>query len=132
MTGPVPQRQERLNASQCPGPRIRISSVSSFSTTVKDVSAGSAVQWIGWDPLAQRIRSWIFDESGAFGEGTWTRDGNRWTIKTATVLQNGKKATATFVLVPLDADTIALQSTGRSVDGQPIPDTKVVKLRRVK
>src|SRR5262245_46222 len=69
--------------------------IGSFSTTVKDVSVGSAKQWIGWDPQSKRIRSWSFDDTGAFGEGAWTKEGDKWVIKSSTVLQDGKKATAT-------------------------------------
>lgn len=106
--------------------------VGSFSTTSGNISVGSAQQWIGWDPLAKRLRSWSFDESGAFGEGVWTKDDNRWTIKTSSVLQDGKKAAATFIIAPIDRETISLQSKDRSIDGNALPDTKEVKLKRVK
>jgi hypothetical protein len=52
--------------------------------------------------------------------------------KTTVVLTDGKKATATFVLSSIDADTIALQSRDRSVDGGKLPDVKEIKLKRVK
>jgi hypothetical protein len=120
---------ERLSLSWAPSQNFL---VGSFATTVKDVSVGSAVTWIGWDPVAMKIRSWMFDESGAFGEGAWMKDGDKWTIKTATTLPSGQRATATFVLAPVDADTITLQARDRSQNGQAIPDTKTVKLKRVK
>jgi uncharacterized protein (TIGR02246 family) len=103
-----------------------------FTTTIKNISVGSAHQWIGWDPIGKHIRSWIFDASGGFGEGTWSHDGKKWTVKTASVLQDGKKATATYVLALVDADTITLQSKDRTVDGTKIPDSKEIKLKRVK
>jgi uncharacterized protein (TIGR02246 family) len=106
--------------------------VASFTTVVKDVPVGNATQWIGWDPEAKRLRSWIFDATGGFGEGSLSQDGNKWTIKTKTVLRDGKKATATYVLGRVDADTITLQSTDRMVDGKPLPDTKEIQLKRVK
>jgi uncharacterized protein (TIGR02246 family) len=106
--------------------------VGSFSTTVKNVSVGSAKQWIGWDPLAKRIRSWSFDDSGAFGEGAWTNDGGKWIIKSTTVLQDGKKAAATYVVGHADGDTITLQMKGRTIDGSPLPDVKEAKLKRIK
>jgi uncharacterized protein (TIGR02246 family) len=103
-----------------------------FSNTVKNVPVGSATQRIGWDPEAKRIRSWVFDATGGFGEGSWTQDGKKWVVKTTAVLQDGKRAAATFVLTPVDADTITLQARDRSVDGKSIPDGKEVKLKRVK
>jgi uncharacterized protein (TIGR02246 family) len=106
--------------------------IGSISTTVKNVSVGSAKQWIGWDPTAKRIRSWSFDDTGAFGEGAWTMDGDKWAIKSATILQDGKKATATYILGHVDADTITLEAKDRTVDGNALPDVKEVKLKRIK
>jgi uncharacterized protein (TIGR02246 family) len=106
--------------------------VGSFSTTFKSASMSGAKQWIGWDPTAQRIRSWIFDDSGAFGEGTWSRDREKWSIKTTSVLQDGKKATASFIIAPIDADTITLQVKDRSIGGRSMPDIPELKLKRVK
>jgi uncharacterized protein (TIGR02246 family) len=106
--------------------------VAHFSTTARDAPVGSAVQWIGWDPLAKRIRSWVFDSTGSFGEGTWTADGNKWVVKTTSVLQDGKKAAKTYVLTRVDADTLTLQATERSVDGHALPDTGEIKMKRSK
>src|SRR5262249_35262252 len=106
--------------------------IGSFSTTMKDVSVGSAKQWIGWDPQAKRIRSWSFDDSGAFGEGAWTIDGDKWVIKSNSVLNDGKKATTTYIIGPADANTITLETKDRTVDGNALPDVKEVKLKRIK
>jgi uncharacterized protein (TIGR02246 family) len=106
--------------------------VGSFSTTARNVAVTKARQWIGWDPTAKRVRSWIFDATGGFGEGSWTAGSKKWTIKTSLTLQDGKKATATVTLARVDADTITLQAKDRSVDGEKRPDTKEIKLKRVK
>jgi uncharacterized protein (TIGR02246 family) len=60
-----------------------------FATTIKNVPVGSATQRIGWDPVAKRIRSWVFDADGGFGEGSWARDGKKWVVKTTSVLPGG-------------------------------------------
>ncbi len=106
--------------------------IGTFAATVKGVEVGKATHWIGWDPQAKRIRSWIFDAAGGFGEGAWTRDGDKWVVKTKSVLQDGKNATATFYLGRVDADTLTLQAKDRTVDGKAVPDTKEFKLKRVK
>ena len=106
--------------------------VGSFSTSYKSAPMSGARHWIGWDPTSQRIRSWIFDDSGAFGEGAWTLDGDKWTIRTTSVLQDGKKAAATFVVAPINADTISLQIRDRSVAGRPLPDVTELQLKRIK
>ncbi|HEY7327332.1 MAG TPA: SgcJ/EcaC family oxidoreductase [Gemmataceae bacterium] len=102
----------------------------SFEATAKGVSVGQATHWIGWDPQAKRVRSWIFDASGGFGEGAWTKDGDKWIVKTKSVQQDGKNASATFRIERGDADTLVLQATERTVDGKPVPDTKQFKLKR--
>jgi hypothetical protein len=106
--------------------------IATFTRTMGDTTLGSATQWIGWDPLANRVRSWIFDAAGGFGEGSWTHEGNKWVVKTHSVLQDGKKAEATYIVTHTDADTISLQAKDRSVDGKAIADTPEVKLKRVK
>jgi len=103
-----------------------------FSTTLKNIPLGSATHRIGWDPAAKRIRSWVFDATGGFGEGSWSRNGKKWTVKTTSVLQDGKKAAATYILTQVDADTLTLQAKDRSEDGKELPDTKEVKMKRVK
>src|SRR5262249_36366682 len=35
-----------------------------FESTIRDDSVGTARQWIGWDPNAKQIRSWMFDVTG--------------------------------------------------------------------
>jgi uncharacterized protein (TIGR02246 family) len=105
--------------------------IASFNASVKGVTVGSATHWIAWDPTAKRIRSWVFDASGGFGEGAWTRDGDKWTIKMTSVQQDGKKAAQTVVLGRVDANTLTLQAKDRSVDGKPVPDTPEFKLKRV-
>jgi uncharacterized protein (TIGR02246 family) len=103
-----------------------------FATTFKNIEVGGGTQRIGWDPAEKRIRSWTFDADGGFGEGTWSKDGDRWVIKTQTVLRDGRKLASTNVVTRVDADTITWQSKDRVVDGKPAPDIKEVKMKRVK
>lgn len=106
--------------------------VSTFATTFKDITLGGGTQWIGWDAQAKKICSWTFENSGGFGEGSWTKDGNKWTIKTTATLPDGKKASATNVLTRIDADTLSLSSKDRTLDGKELPDIKEVRLKRRK
>jgi uncharacterized protein (TIGR02246 family) len=106
--------------------------IANFARTSGDTPVAGATQWIGWDPLEKRVRSWVFDATGGFGEGSWTQDGNKWVVKTHSVLQDGKKATATHIVTHVDADTLSLQARDRTVEGKPIPDGPEIKLKRVK
>ena len=103
-----------------------------FTQTVNNISVGSATHWIGWDPADKRVRSWIFDAAGGFGEGAWTRDGDKWLIKMENVRRDGKKATQTAVVMHVDNETLILQLKDRTLDGKPMDDTPEVKLKRIK
>jgi uncharacterized protein (TIGR02246 family) len=103
-----------------------------FATTLKHFSLGNLKVWIGWDPVAKNVRSWSFDAAGSFGEGTWTQDGKKWAVKSSMTLPDAKKVTGTQVITLVDPDTITLQRKDISVDGKAVPDTKEIKLRRLK
>ena len=55
-------------------------------------------QRIGWDPSAKRLRSWVFDSEGGFGEGVWSKSGNQWIAKMTGVTSDGKTASSTNVI----------------------------------
>jgi uncharacterized protein (TIGR02246 family) len=105
--------------------------VGSLVTALKEVPVGGATQWIGWDGAAKDIRSWAFDSNGGFSEGTWSKDGTKYTIKTVHTTPTGKKVSATNIVTRVDNDHLTWQSVKRSVDGKEIPDTEVVKMKRV-
>ncbi len=99
---------------------------------VKDAMLDSGSQRIGWDPVIKKIRSWNFETDGGFGESTWTQDGNKWIIKTSSVLRSGAQMLATNIVTRIDADTITWQATEQLLNGQPLPDSNVIKMKRVK
>jgi uncharacterized protein (TIGR02246 family) len=105
---------------------------STFETNFKNIAVSAGTQWIGWDPTAKAVRSWSFQTNGGFGDGAWSREGKTWTIKTTAVLPDGKKASATEVVSPIDADTVSFRATNRVLDGKPLPDIKEITLKRVK
>jgi uncharacterized protein (TIGR02246 family) len=106
--------------------------VGTLITAHKDVPVAGATQWIGWDAAAKHVRSWSFDSGGGFSEGAWARDGDKWTAQMTTTTPEGKKLTATNVVTRVDADHFTWQSTKRALDGKPIPDTDVIKMKRAK
>lgn len=63
---------------------------------------------IGWDPDRGVIRSWIFAGEGRFAEGTWSRDGDRWTVL---IEGRGRDegATAEVTLEPAGDDAVAMR-----------------------
>jgi hypothetical protein len=104
--------------------------VSTRTVDFKDVPQLQSTQWIAWDAAAKQIRSWSFQADGGFGESTWTKDGTKWVIKSESVLADGSKITATNIVAPGAADTLTWQSKDQKVNGQALPDTKEVKMKR--
>jgi uncharacterized protein (TIGR02246 family) len=105
--------------------------VSPFATTLNGVPVVGGTQWIAWDAVDQRVRSWSFYSGGGFGEAVWTKEGGHWAIKTMARTADGKKVSATNLLTKVDDDHATWQMTKLTVDGQPIPDPQPVKLKRV-
>ena len=85
---------------------------------------------IGWDPRTSRIRSWVFDSDGGFGENVWVRDGNRWLVKYSGTMTDGSEASATHIVTKVDTDTIRLESKDRIVNGGALPDIPETVLKR--
>jgi uncharacterized protein (TIGR02246 family) len=106
--------------------------VSSFNTTLNGIPVYGGTQWIGWDAIDKRIRSWSFYSGGGFGEAFWTKDGKKWLIKTTARTASGKKVSATNVVTKTDDDHMTWQMTKLTVDGKLLPDNKPVKMKRVK
>jgi len=88
-------------------------------------------QRIGWDPLARQIRSWEFDSEGGFGEGKWSRDGQRWVIKHEGVRPEGTTASATNLMSRERPDLIRWVSTERILGDESIPLDESYVLVRV-
>jgi uncharacterized protein (TIGR02246 family) len=89
-------------------------------------------QIIGWDPIQKRIRSWIFDSDGGYGQGTWTRDGNRWLVKETRVSSDGTESSAEQTLTYVDPDHCTYESANRTLNGDPQPNIAKVDIERVK
>lgn len=100
-----------------------------FKVTVNGKPSMDISQRIGWDPLHKRIRSWVFDSEGGFGESFWTRDGAGWIIKATAVRPDGTTASATNRLVPSGHDAYVWRSFDRVVgdETEPAIEVKVVR-----
>ncbi|MFO0826776.1 MAG: SgcJ/EcaC family oxidoreductase [Phycisphaerales bacterium] len=105
--------------------------IGSRAVVVQNSILDNGSQRIGWDPALKLIRSWSFEADGGFGEGTWTRDGNTWTIRSSSVLRSGSLLTSTSIITRVDPDTVTWQMKDQQVDGKALPDSAVVRMRRV-
>ena len=96
----------------------------------KDEVSSKVVQWMGWDPLTEQIKSWVFDDKGGYGDALWTRSGNTWTGQSMGVLPDGGTGSAMNVLKYQDDKTFIWQSQRREADGQPLPDVEAKFVRQ--
>jgi uncharacterized protein (TIGR02246 family) len=101
-----------------------------FRVTVGDRIDLEGSQVIGWDPVAKKIRSWIFDNKAGFGEGEWSGAGNKWTVNVRSVLGTGEKASSMNIYTYIDPNTFSWQSVSRAVNGELLPDIDEVTVVR--
>jgi len=87
-------------------------------------------QIIGWDPVKQVVRSWMFDSDGGFAKGTWKKDGKKWIAQIASTLPSGAIGSQILTITPIDRNSYTLEITGREVDGEMLPNIAPVKIVR--
>lgn len=102
----------------------------SFKVAAGDLDELEGTQVVGWDPVQKSICSWMFDSDGGFGDGVWTRKGNRWKVNLHQVLADGRIASSTNVYTYVDDNTFTWQSTDRDIDGVRLPDVDPVTMVR--
>ena len=102
----------------------------SFTRHSKEGSESLGTQIIGWDPRGQQIRSWTFHSDGAFGEATWSQNGDAWMTNTTNTLADGRTATGTYIMTPVDEKTMTVQLIAHTIDGTPQPTNEPVTLVR--
>jgi uncharacterized protein (TIGR02246 family) len=101
-----------------------------FRVAVEGQPVMAGTQIIAWDPANKRIRSWVFDTDGSFGEGNWTHEENRWTIRTTNTLASGRKATGIQIITKVDDNSFTFESIGRQVDGELLPNVEPITIVR--
>ncbi len=87
-------------------------------------------QRIGWDPLAKRVRSWVFDSDGGYGEAQWTEVDGKWIIKSTAVLPDGTTGSATIFIEPIDKDRFLMKGLDRVLGDGVEPDFEASIVRQ--
>lgn len=102
-----------------------------FSITTDGSLEKDGIAIIGWDPVEQTIRSWLFDSDGGTAEAVWYERDHRWFSKGLHVLPDGRTGSSTKVLERVDNNSIRLRVINREVDGEMLPNLGPVTLNRV-
>ena len=101
-----------------------------FTVRMVGLPAMEGTQRIGWDPLTKKVKSWVFDSEGGYGEAIWTQEGDRWIVKATGVLRDGRIASATRVIRPVGNDRLQWESRDRVVGDERMPDLNVTIVRK--
>lgn len=102
----------------------------SFTVEIEGTVELEGTQVIGWDAANGRIRSWVFDSDGGFGEGTWSQQGDRWVINGKATLPDGRTGSSVFIITKIDDNSFTWQSVSREVDGEILPNVEPVTIVR--
>jgi uncharacterized protein (TIGR02246 family) len=79
-------------------------------------------QRIGWDPLAQQVRSWLFDSDGGYGGGRWSLVEDSWVIKSTAVTPEGLSGSATVTITPVGPHQFRMRGTDRIAGNERLAD----------
>jgi uncharacterized protein (TIGR02246 family) len=101
-----------------------------FDSKIQGKPAMKSSQRIGWDPLTQKIKSWVFDSDGGHGEGLWAQVENRWVIKSTAVMPDGQTGSATITLEPGAKDSYVMKGFDRIRGKTAEADFEVKIVRR--
>lgn len=105
--------------------------VRKYSIANAEGPARTGTQYIVADGATGGLRSWVFDSEGALAQGEWMAKDDHWAIHWTVTLPNGRVASATQVLKPIDDDTFDVKWSDIDVDGDMRPSTDPVTVRRV-
>lgn len=122
-------------------PDVEINSIYRWNETknfiVGDFSLSSAgklelqgTQIIAWDHFKQKIRSWMFDSDGTFGEATWYKKGKSWVVENSQTLNDGSQASAINIYTPIDSNRYTWESEGREVGGILLPNIDPIIVKK--
>lgn len=92
------------------------------------VTKGS--QRIGWDPLRRTVRSWAFDQSGAFTEATWTPLEDAWVVNAEGVTPDGRRVSVTRQITLFDNESFQIDSRNLLIGNEIQPESSVRVVRR--
>jgi len=106
--------------------------IRSFAISSGDRINLSGMQIVGWDPANKKIRSWVFDSNGGFGEGSWTKKGNAWHVQTAGTAQDGRKISSVNIIKFVNNDQFTWQIVDGQIGGELLPNVDEVLVVRQK
>jgi uncharacterized protein (TIGR02246 family) len=105
--------------------------IRSYVATVGDAVDRQGTQVIAWDANRQEIRSWNFDTSGGFGEGTWTKSDDEWLVRSSQTSAEGNLSSGTYLIRRVDDNSMTVQLLGQESDGALLPNQDPIRVVRI-
>lgn len=93
----------------------------------KQTAAGAAL--VGWDASHKKIRARSFNSRGGSWTTIYTKHGNDWTTKRASVDADGTKGSSVGV-IKISKDSHSRKTTNRKLGEETLPDQTVVWKRK--
>ena len=104
----------------------------SFTRSVAGKEPFTGTIRIAFDPETEKIRSWGFEDDGAHSQALWTNDGKSWLIECRGVTGNGTPFSDVVILQRPVEGAITWRTVDRVLGDDRLPDTKPMRLVRVK
>jgi uncharacterized protein (TIGR02246 family) len=96
-----------------------------YKVTANGQTSMDSVQRIGWDPLRQQVRSWLFDSDGGYGEGEWTAFEDGYLIRSSAVMPDGSTGSANIEARKISDSQFVMTGTNRIVAGEPVEEFEI-------
>ena len=96
-----------------------------YKVTANGQTAMDSVQRVGWDPLRQQVRSWLFDSDGGYGEGEWIAFDDGYLIRSSAVMPDGSTGSANIEAKKLSDSQFVMRGTNRIVAGEPVEEFEI-------
>ena len=104
--------------------------IQNFKMDVYGVEAMEGIQIIGWDPVDETIRSWVYDSDGGFGEGTWSKKDKDWSVAMDYVLSDGNEGKATNIYSNINGKSYSYSSVDRSINDEALDNINPVTVEK--
>lgn len=101
-----------------------------FTIQIAGQESMSGTQRIGWDPLTGKLRMWMFDSEGGYGDGYWHRNDEGWVLKLTGVTADGDPTSSTSIYKAVNGHTMTWQSVELEIAGVPLPDSEPITIVR--
>jgi len=101
-----------------------------FHVTNGEEVVMKSTQRIGWDPLAGKVKSWMFDADGGYAVADWTQLEEGWVLKSAAVMPDGSTGSATISITASDQSRFTMKGTERIIGNVRDDDFDITVVRK--